>query len=182
MYTSPANSSSIHLRLTPDMIERRLNVQPYEIIVDVPLMFDRLPEDAQQKILEALAADASVNVEEVQQNTITVYAGISCDLRHNARSCPESRTAVALVGRTADDVCITAYAMTTPEAGEEPVGAIMDNIAPLFDLDPATLKETSTNDEQTYLDYIVDDLCLLALENESTTFDLFKKSTLNEKD
>lgn len=130
---------------------------------------------AQQKILEALAADASVNVEEVQRDTITVYAGISCDLRHNARSCPESRTAVALVGSMADDVCITAYAMTTPEAGAEPVSAIVDNIAPLFDLDPATLKETSTNDEQTYLDHIVDDLCLLALEKESTTFELFKK-------
>ena len=63
MYTFPYDKPApgAHLRLTPDMIERRLNVQPFDITIDIPIMFDRLPEDAKQRILEALAADAYLN-------------------------------------------------------------------------------------------------------------------------
>lgn len=42
-YDKPAPGTRLHL--TPDMIERRLNVQPFDITIDIPLMFDRLPDE-----------------------------------------------------------------------------------------------------------------------------------------
>ena len=45
MYTFPCDKPApgARLRLTPDMIERRLNVQPFDITIDIPIMFTRSP-------------------------------------------------------------------------------------------------------------------------------------------
>lgn len=177
MYTFPYDKPApgAHLRLTPDMIERRLNVQPFDITIDIPIMFDRLPEDAKQRILEALAADASVNVEEVQQDTIAVYAGLSCDIRHSARKSPDSRSLMCALFPDCDNISLAAYAMTTPDAEGQghPVGAILDTIGAYF---AKGSKGTISEDAQAYINHIINDVCLLALADDSTVGAMTEKT------
>lgn len=173
MYTFPYDKPApgARLRLTTEMIERRLNVQPFDITIDVPLMFERLPEEVRQIILQALAADASVEEEDIQQDTITVFAGVSCHVHHHARHSPNSHSVFAMV-EDGGDICLTAYAFTTQETGTEPVSAILDTIGAYFALDGKT---GESEDAEAYISHIIDDMRILAFVDDSTTFDLLKK-------
>lgn len=169
MYTFPYDKPApgARLSLTPTMIDRRLNVHPFEIIVDVPLMFDRLPDEVRQIILQALAADVSVEEKDIQQDTIAVYAGLSCDIRHSARKSPDSRSLMCTLVPDCNNVGLIAYAMTTPDAEgqEHPVGAILDTIGAYFAKDS---KDTISEEARSYINHIIDDVCLLALADGST--------------
>ena len=175
MYTFPLDKSApgARLRLTPAMLDHDLNVQPFDITIDVPLMFDRLPDEVRQIILQALAADASVEEKDIQQDTIAVYAGLSCDIRHSARKSPDSRSLMCPLVPDCDNISLVAYAMTTPDAEgqEHPVSAILDTIGAYF---AKGSNGTISEDAQAYIDHIIDDVCLLAFANDSTTFDLNK--------
>ncbi len=170
MHTTLTDIPCVNLRLTPEMIDRRLNVHPFEIIVDVPLMFDRLPDEVQKIILQALAADASVEEKDIRQDTITAFAGVSCRIRHHARHTPGSHAVFAMVEDEDDEACLTAYGMTTHEAGGEPVSAILDGGH--FKIDP---KSGISEGAEAYISHIIDDMRILAFVDDSTTFDLLGK-------
>lgn len=74
MYTFPCDKPApgANLRLTPAMIDHSLNVQNYNISVDVPLQFDARSDEVQTIILQALTTDVSVEEKDIQQDTITV--------------------------------------------------------------------------------------------------------------
>ena len=158
------------LHLTADMIDKTENVQPYQIIIDVPLKYDSLPDEVQQIILQALAADVDADEKDIQQGAITVYAAISCYIRRHARRSPDSPVTCALTYEC-DDICITAYGITTHETGEQPANAILGNIA-------AYITKNSTGadsqEAQAYISHIIDDMRLLILVNGSTTSALLK--------
>ncbi len=169
MYTFPHDKPApgARLRLTPAMIDRNLNVQPYQIIVDVPLQFDALPDEVQKIILQALAADASVEEKDIQQDTIAVYTDLSCIIRNSARKSPDRRSLMCALVPDHDNMCLTAYAMTTPdtEGQEHPVSAILDTIGAYFEQGS---KSAISEDTQAYINHIIDDVCLLALADDST--------------
>ena len=161
MYTPPTNAPCIDLHLTPAMIDHEQNVQPYQIEIDVPLKYDSLPEEAQKIILQALAADAAVEEMNIQRDTITVYANLSCHLRHGARRSTDRRHLLCAMEPDHDNMCLTAYSMTMPDAEgmEHPAGAILDNIGAYFEKGKAGAESA---DAQAYINHIIDDVCLLA--------------------
>ncbi len=169
MYTFPHDKPApgARLRLTPAMIDRSLNVQPYQLSVDVPLQFDALPDEVQKIILQALAADASVEEKDIQQDTIAVYADLSLYIRHSARKTPDSRSLMCPLVPDHDNMCLTAYAITAPDAEgqEHPVGAILDTIGAYF---AKGNKKAISEDAQAYINHIIDDVCSLLLVDGST--------------
>ena len=64
MYMTPTNIPGISLRLTPAMIDKGESVQPWQLLVDVPLKYDTFPEEVQRTILQALAVDGGVEGQE----------------------------------------------------------------------------------------------------------------------
>ena len=169
MYTFPYDKPApgARLSLTPEVIDRSLNVQPYNISVDVPLQFDALPDEVQKIILEALAADASVEEKDIRQDTIAVYADLSLYIRHSARKTPDSRSLICPLVPDHDNMCLTAYAMTTPDTDgqEHPVSAILDTIGAYF---AKGSKDAISEEARSYINHIIDDVCLLALADGST--------------